>query len=302
MNTPWLNYHHLLYFWTVAQEGSVTKASRKLRLAQPTISAQLKALEDSLGERLLTREGRGVQLTEMGQIVFKYADQIFNLGRELVQTVQRRPGGSPLELRVGITDVLPKMIAYRLIEPAIRGESPIKVVCREGSVDHLVAEMATHELDLVLSDSPMSPSFKIQAYNHLLGECGVSFFCVEKLWRNYHKDFPKSLDGAPFLLPLRSASFRRNLEQWFDKQEVVPEILGEFDDSALMKAFGGAGAGIFAVPTVIEQEVKKRLDLRVLGRAEDLSIAIYAISIERKIKHPAVAAICENARARLFEQ
>ena len=301
MNTPWLNYHHLLYFWTVAQEGSVTKASRKLRLAQPTISAQLKALEDSLGERLLTREGRGVQLTEMGQIVFKYADQIFNLGRELVQTVQRRPGGTPLELRIGITDVLPKMIAYRLIEPAIRGESPIKVVCREGSVDHLVAEMATHELDLVLSDSPMSPSFKIQAYNHLLGECGISFFCVEKLWRAYHKDFPKSLHGAPFLLPLRSANFRRNLEQWFDKHEVMPEILGEFDDSALMKAFGGAGAGIFAVPTVIEQEVRKRLDLRVLGRAEDLSIAIYAISIERKIKHPAVAAICENARARLFE-
>ena len=299
-STPWLNYHHLLYFWTVAREGSVTKASRQLRLAQPTVSAQLKALEDSLGERLLSREGRGVQLTEMGQIVFRYAEQIFNLGREMVQTVQRYPSGIALELRVGIADVLPKTIAFQLLEPALAGPEKVKIVCREGTAERLVAEMATHELDLVLSDAPMSSHSKIQAYNHLLGESEVAFFCVDKLWRQFHKDFPRSLNGAPFLLPLRSANFRRGLEQWFYDHDIVPDVIWEIEDSALIKVFGGAGKGILAAPLVSEDELKQRFDLRVLGKAEQFTTSIYAISVERKIKHPGVVAICKNARQRLL--
>lgn len=298
--TPWLNYHHLLYFWTVAREGSVTKASRQLRLAQPTVSAQLKALEDSLGEKLLSREGRGVQLTEMGQIVYRYAEQIFNLGREMVQTVQRYPSGIALELRVGIADVLPKTIAYQLLEPALAGPEKVKVVCTEGTTDRLVAELAIHELDLVLSDAPLAPQRKIQAYNHLLGESEVGLFCVDKLWKQYHRGFPKSLNGAPFLLPLRSANFRRSIEQWFDAHGIAPDIIGEFEDSALIKVFGGAGKGILAAPLVSEDELRKRFDLRVLGKAESFSTSIYAISIERKIKHPGVVSICKNARQKLL--
>ena len=278
----------------------MTKASRQLRLAQPTVSAQLKALEDSLGEKLLSREGRGVQLTEMGQIVFRYAEQIFNLGREMVQTVQRYPSGLALELRVGIADVLPKTIAYQLLEPALAGPEKVRVVCREGTSDRLLAEMATHELDLVLSDAPMSPHSKVHAYNHLLGESEVGFFCVDKLYKQYQKGFPKSLNGAPFLLPLRSANFRRGLEQWFDSQGIVPDVIGEFDDSALVKVFAGAGKGLMAAPLVSEAELKKRFDMRVLGKAQQFSTSIYAISIERKIKHPGVVAICKHARQQLL--
>jgi len=296
----WLNYHHLLYFWTVAREGGVSKAAAQLRLAQPTVSGQLRQFEDALGEQLFLRQGRRLVLTEMGRTVYRYADEIFALGREMMDAIKGRPTGSPLTLDVGIADVVPKLIAYRLLEPALNLPEPVRMVCREDKADQLLAELAVHELDLVISETPLSPGTGIRAFNHLLGECGMTFFASPKLAAHYRKNFPHSLDGAPFLLPMQNTSLRRSLDQWFEAHEVRPKVVAEIEDSALEKVFGQNGVGIFASPSVIEAEIKQQFNVRVVGQVESIRARFYAISVERRLKNPAVVAISTMARDGLF--
>lgn len=297
----WLNYHHLLYFWTVAREGSIARACDKLLLAQPTISGQLRALERSLGDKLFTRSGRGLVLTETGRVVYRYADEIFTLGRELTDTLRGRPTGRPLRLVVGVADVLPKLISYRLLEPALHLPEPVQIICREGKPERLLAELSVHGLDIVLCDAPVSPTVKVRAFHHLLGECGVSVMGTATLARSLRRGFPRSLDGAPFLLPTDNTTLRRSLEQWFGAHGIRPAVRAEFEDSALLKVFGQAGIGLFVVPTVVEDEVSKQYGARLVGRLPEVRERFYAISVERKLKHPAVVAISDSARQQLFK-
>jgi len=297
----WLNYHHLLYFWVVAKEGTIAAACKKLDLAQPTISAQLRVLEKSLGEKLFKRVGRNLALTETGQVVYGYADEIFSLGRDLMDTLKGRPTGSPLRFRVGVADVMPKLVAHVLLRPALKLSEPVRLICQESTQPDLLAKLAIHELDLILSDSPVSPGVHVRVFSHLLGECAVSIFGTKELADSHRRRFPASLDGAPFLLPASTTALRQSLEQWFDSQGIRPVIVGEFDDSALLKVFGQTGAGLFASPTVIEREVRRQYGVRVVGRLESVRERYYAISVERKVKHPAVIAIATAARDKLFD-
>ncbi len=296
----WLNYHHLLYFWVVAKEGTIAAACEELMLAQPTISAQIRALENALGEKLFRRSGRYLVLTETGRVVYQYADEIFSLGRELTDTLKGRPTGSPVRFNVGVADVLPKLVAHRLLEPALSLPEKVRLVCYESTQAELLAKLAIHELDLVLSESPIGPDVQVRAFNHLLGECGISIFGPKALADSYRRRFPASLDGAPFLLPTVATALRRELEHWFDAEDIRPAVVGEFDDSALLKVFGQAGAGLFAAPDVIEKEVRRQYGVRVIGRVKAVRERFYAISVERKVKHPAVIAIAHAARNKLF--
>lgn len=291
----WLNYQHLYYFWCVARTGSVRKASDELRLSPPTVSAQIRALSDAIGEELFARSGRTLILTEAGHTVYHYAEDIFSLGRELLDTVKDRPTGQPLRVSIGIADAVPKLVAYRLIEPVFHLPERVRIQCREGSVDRLLGDLAIHELDVVLADAPVSPGLSVQAFNHPLGEAGVVFMAMPRLARQYKRKFPQSLDGAPMLLPSEQSGARRNLEQWFDTHEVRPRIVGEFDDYALLRIFGEAGHGIIPVPSILEPEMRKR-GLSYVGRADTLYGRFYAISPQRKLQHPAVNAICSAAR------
>ncbi|MBZ5553486.1 MAG: transcriptional activator NhaR [Acidobacteriia bacterium] len=296
----WLNYHHLLYFWTVVRTGSVTLAGEELRLASPTISAQIRSLETSLGEKLLQRSGRNVLPTEMGRLVFRYADEIFSLGRELRDTMKDRPTGRPLRVDIGIADVLPKLVVHQLIQPALHLREPVQIVCREASPQQLVARLAINELDVVLSDGPMDPSLKIRAYNHLLGECGISFIATPELAEKCTRRFPKSLHGAPCLLPADNSALRQRLDQWFEAEGIRPRVVGEFEDYALLWVFGERGAGIFPAPSILAKQWQGNARLRRIGRTHSIRTQFYAISVERKIQHPAVVAICEAARQELF--
>lgn len=296
----WLNYHHLLYFWLVAREGSLTRASAELRLAQSTVSGQIRSLEQSLGEKLFARSGRRLVLTEMGRVVFRYADEIFSLGRELRDAVKGRPVGRPLNLVVGVADVVPKLVARRLLEPALKLSEPIRLVCREDKPERLLAQLAVHDLDVVLSDGPVAPSISVRAFSHLLGDCGVVFFAKPELAAAHKRSFPRSLDGAPMLLPTENTALRRSLDQWFATRGLRPKIVGEFEDSALLKVFGQTGLGIFPAPSVIADEVQRQYQVRAVGTLDEVRERYYAISVERKLKHPAVVAICEEARQKLF--
>ena len=297
----WLNYHHLLYFWVVAKEGSIVRASQELRLAHPTISGQIHRLEESLGEKLFARRGRHLVLTEVGRVAFRYADEIFSLGREFVDTLKGRASGKPLRLVVGVADVLPPSLVRRFLEPAFRMGHAVQIVCRaDKSVEEFIAELALHRVDVVIADGPAGPGIPIRTFSHLLGECGTTFFAAAKLAAATRRKFPRSLDGTPFLLPGAPSAVRRALEQWFNTQGVRPSVVAEFDDSALAKDFGREGMGVFAAPTVIEAEVRQQYRVRVVGRSEAVRQQFYAISVERKIRHPAVAAVCEAARKDLF--
>ena len=297
----WLNYHHLLYFWTVVRAGSVARASEELRLAPPTISVQIRRLEEQLGEKLLRRSGRGLAPTEMGHTVFRYADEIFGLGRELVDVVRGRPTNRPIQVVVGVVDAMPKSIAQWLIEPALHLGERVRLLCREASPEALLAQLSVQALDVVLSDAPIGPAVKVQAYNHLLGETGLSFLGRSQLARTHRRRFPRSLDGAPILLPATNTALRRNLDQWFEALEVTPHIVGEFEDSELLWEFGRAGHGIFPVPAVLEKRLRRQYGVERLGRTDALRSRFYAISVERRLKHPAVVAICEAARRELFQ-
>lgn len=296
----WLNYHHLLYFWTVAREGSIVRACTLLHLTQPTISGQMRSLEKALGKKLFNRVGRNLVLSETGQMVFRYADEIFSLGRELQDMVEGRSPGRPLRLMVGVVETMPELIAYRLLEPALSLSEPVQVICEAGKPEYLLAQLALHKLDVVLADAPVGPFIKIQAFNHLLGECGVSFVGAQKLVAAYRPGFPKSLDGAPFLLPPSNAVLRRSLDQWFEAEGIRPLVRGEFAAPSLLKEFGGNGAGIFAVRTAVERETQQQYKVRLLGRAASIRERFYAISLEKNLKHPAVVAITEAARGKLF--
>jgi LysR family transcriptional activator of nhaA len=296
----WLNYHHLLYFWTVAKEGSIARACEKLRLAQPTISGQLRVLEESLGEKLFVKQGRGLALTEVGQVVYRYADEIFGIGRELQDVLKGRPRGRPLRLLAGVSDLIPKLVAFRVLRPALQMSERVQIVCDEGPPEHLLAELAEHRIDIVLSDAPIPPTVPVKAYNHLLGTSTATIFAAPRLAGRYRRDFPRCLDGAPFLLPMYESSLRRALEEWFDANNIRPIVIGEFKDRALMTTFGQAGVGIFAGPTAIEKEIREQYGVVPIGRINSIVERFYAISAERKLKHPAVLTISEAARAKLF--
>lgn len=296
----WLNYHHLLYFWVVAREGSIAAATRKLNLTQPTISAQLRLLEESLGEKLFEKSGRSLVLTEAGRVALRYADEIFALGRELRDTLRDRPTGKPVRVTVGIADVVPKLVAYRVLRPAFEAAPDVEMVCREASSETLLTLLGQHEVDLVLTDAPAAGA-PLRAYNHLLGESGTTLFAAPSLAASVRRHFPKSLHGAPLLLPGAATQIRRALELWLDGSGLEPRRVGEFDDLALMTAFGRAGTGIFPAPTAIEDEIEAQYGVRVVGRLPEVRERFYAISAERKIKNPMVSAITSAARRRIFE-
>jgi LysR family transcriptional activator of nhaA len=296
----WLNYHHLLYFWAVAREGSIVRASTYLRLAQPTISKQISVLEEAFGEQLFTRVGRNLILTDFGRLVYRYADEIFALGRELSDTVRGRPVGRPLRLAVGVTDVLPKLIAYHLLEPALHLAEPVQLICREGKLEGLLTDLVSYSLDVVLADTPVSPIIKVRAFNHLLGECGVTFLGSPALVAMYAAGFPGSLDNAPILLPTMNTSLRQSLDHWFEAVQVHPQVMGEYEDSALLKVFGQRGLGIFALPSVIAADVQQQYGVGLIGQVDAIHERFYAITVERRLKHPAVVAIAEAAHSKLF--
>jgi LysR family transcriptional activator of nhaA len=294
----WLNYHHLRYFWAVAREGNVSRAARGLRLAQPTVSEQLRALEESLGEKLLERAGRGVVLTEVGRTVYRFADEIFALGRDMQDTLAGRPTGRQARLVVGIADMVPKLVAFRVLEPALRMEE-VRLVCHEGKPDRLLDMLAAHELDLVLADAPLGLSAASRAYDHLLGECRVALVGVPRLAAAARRRFPQSLAEMPMLLPTAGTALRRALDAWLDEHGIVPRVVGEFQDSALALAFCELGTGLMAAPDAIVDALAAR-GLRRAGTAEPLRERYYAISVERKLRHPAAVAIAGAAREQLF--
>ncbi|MGH7488813.1 MAG: LysR family transcriptional regulator, partial [bacterium] len=236
----WLNYHHLLYFWTVVRRGSIARACEELRLAQPTVSAQIRSLEQSFGEKLLARSGRRLVMTEVGRVVYQYADEIFTLGRELTDVLKGRPRGCPARLVVGISDLIPKLIAYRILKPALALQEGVQLVCHEDTPERLLLSLAAHELDLALTDAPADSSIRARVFNHLLGSCGIALFASARAAPSYRKNFPASVDEAPFLLPMQNSTFRRILEQWFEAHSIRPRVVAEFQDTALLNVFGQA--------------------------------------------------------------
>ncbi|KZX75373.1 LysR family transcriptional regulator [Oleiphilus sp. HI0009] len=294
-----LNYNHLLYFWTVAKEGSVAKAADILHLTPQTISGQLKVLEDSIGEPLFQRVGRGLAITETGRVVEQYADEIFSLGSELTQRVKSKQPGTPINFNVGIVDSIPKLIAYKILEPALSFEQPIKIVCMEGKLETLLGDLAVHKLDLILSDRSIPTGLNVKAYSHELGESDLTFFGTPALCAQYEGSFSKFLDNAPVLLPVNNHVLRRSLDDWFDREGITPKIVAEFDDSALLKAFGEAGAGFFPAPSAMRRQVETMYGVKAIGEVSDVSEHFFVISPERKLKHPAVVSITETARSNL---
>lgn len=296
----WLNYHHLYYFWMVAKEGTVTAACERLRLAQPTISAQIRRLEKSLGHKLFRPAGRRLELTDTGRLVYRYANDIFELGNELLELLAGRPAGEEARLRVGIADVLPKMVVSRVLSPALAGPEKVHLICFEGKPNELLAKLSIHELDLVLSDSPIPPDVNLRAYNHELGECGVTIFGTPRAAAKYRRKFPASLHGAPILLPTANTSIRRRLDFWFSANGIYPQILAEFEDSALLKAFAQDGDAAFVAPEPIAAEVERQYRVRRIATLPRLAERFYAITVERRLRHPGVLAISTTARERLF--
>lgn len=294
-----LNYNHLFYFWTVAREGSIARASEVLHLTPQTISGQLKLLEERVGAPLLQRVGRGLVLTETGRLVSQYADEIFALGAELSHRVRGEQPYAPAVLNVGIVNSIAKLIAYRILEPALKAER-LRIICREGDFERLLGDLAVHRLDLVLSDRPIPAGLNVRAYNHRLGESGIAFFAQKRLAASYRRRFPESLEGAPVLLPVNATALRRSLDDWFEGLGVTPHIVAEFDDSALLKAFGEAGTGLFPAPSAIGAKIEQMYQARVIGEVAGVTESYYAISPERKLKHPAVVRITEMARSLIF--
>lgn len=295
-----LNYQHLFYFWNVVKEGSISRASEKLHLAQPTISGQLAIFEQAVGEKLYYKDGRKLVLSDTGRTIFRYAEEIFALGQELNQTLRGRSGGRGLRLNVGVADALPKLIAYRLLEPALRAGEPVQLTCHEDKAERLISELVLHSVDLVLSDIPATPSVGVRVFNHLLGECDVAVFGTPELAERYTEHFPSSLNGAPLLVPTQNTALRRSLDQWFDTEGICPDIKAEIEDSALLKTFAIAGVGMFVAPVAIEAELQRQYNAQKIGRIDQVFERFYAITAQRKLKHPAVMAILENASRGLF--
>jgi len=295
-----LNLKHLRYFWSVASHGSITKAAETLFLTPQTISGQLRDLEQQVGAKLFEKDGRNLALTETGRLVFSYADEMFRLGTELQDVLAGHAPGSALTLKVGVAMVVPKLLAYRVLEPMLHLPDSVRLICHEAPLVDLLADLSVHKLDVVLADSPLNPTLNIRAYNHVLGESGISFFAKPDLAEELAANFPASLDGARMLMPSGGSTLRRDLEVWFERNQIAPRIVAEFDDRALMKAFGERGTGTFTSPTAVEQDVLDKYGVAVIGRTPELTERYYLISAERRIKHPAVSAITEAARSELF--
>ena len=295
-----INYKHLRYFWAVAREGGVARASERLHLTPQTISGQLSLLEEHLGVDLFSRVGRNLELTDSGRLVLSYADEIFSLGGELEEVIHQLPDDRPQLFRVGVVDVVPKSIAHRVLQTALQMPEPVRMVCREASLDMLLAELAVHRLDLVLADRTIPSTISTRGFSHKLGECAVSFFATEKLKKKLKGDFPRCLDGAPILLPGSGTQLRSGIDKWLDKNRIHPRMVAEFDDSALMKVFGQEGAGVFIAPAAIEAEVEWQYQVTAIGRVDEVKERFYAISVECKVTHPVISAVVEAARESLF--
>ena len=298
----WLNFHHLRYFWTVARKGGVRKAAEELHVSQPSISAQLRLLEESLGQKLFRRSGRNLVLTETGQLVLNYADEIFSAGRELMNAVKQRPGKHPVRVNIGLTDAFPKLIAFQILRAAFRSEAAVHMICREGEIGPLVSHLQAHRLDIVLADEPASSALKAKTFNHRLGRSGVTFCAVPSLAAKLRRNFPQSLDGAPALLPTQNMGMRAALETWFDSKAIRPRLVGEFEDSALMEVCSTGGRGFTAVHTVVDRAALKHFGLRVIARVDECGTDFYAITAERRVKHPAAVAITEHAYSSVFAE
>lgn len=296
-----LNYKHLHYFWVVATEGSIARAADKLFITPQTISGQLSMLEERIGQPLFDRVGRRLRLTETGRLVLRYANDIFELGKELTDVLRGAPLVGTSEFIVSAASALPKTIVYKILEPALSLSQEVSLMCREGPVETILGELAVHEVDMVLTDTPLSSAFSIKAYNHYLGQSGLSFFAAPSLIKNLKGPFPACLNEAPVLLPTKQNAIRQLFDRWCHEANIYPLIRGQYDDSALMKSFGKAGFGIFFMPTIIEDEVIASFGLQVIGRLPDLKQKFYAISAERKVTHPAVAAVCSTARDIIFK-
>lgn len=292
----WLNYHHLLYFWMVAREGSLAAAGKRLRLSQPTLSGQIRKLEEAFDERLFERKGRGLALTEVGQVVYRYADEIFTIGTELLDTVRRRPNGVAVRLRVGIVDAVPKLLVRRLLDPALRLPDPVRLVCHEDRLERLLAALGRHELDVIISDAPLPPGGSIRAWDHALGHSDMTLLGTSALAVPLRKTFPASLDGAPLLLPLGATVLRRNLDAWFAELNVRPRVIAEAEDSALLKAFAADGMGLMFAPSAVADLVAQRYGLTPVGTTDAVREHYFAITGERRLLHPAVVAIRAAAR------
>lgn len=296
-----LNFHHLQKFWMVAREGGLRAAAQKLHVSQPSISAQIRELEEALGEKLFRRQGRVNVLTDAGQIALRYADEIFSLGRELTGALQQRPSAEAMRLHVGVADALPKLVTHEIIRPVFGLEQPVHVICREGKIEDLLTQLSNHRLDVVLADEPASSSHRVRAFNHKLGESGTTFCAAPVLARQLKRGFPRSLQGAPALLPGESTVLRRSLERWFQELGIRPRVVADFDDAALMKVVAAEGQGFVALPSVVADEAAKRYDLQPIGATDRCREEFFAITAERRIRHPALAVITDGAR-QLLEQ
>lgn len=296
----WLNYHHLLYFWAVAKEGGLAPAGKLLHLSHPTLSAQIRSLEHRLGEKLFQKQGRKLVLTDMGRLVFRYAEEIFNTGRDLLEAVKAGAPGRQLSFDVGVADSVPKPIVRRLLEPALALSESVRLVCYEDAHETLLVRLAAHELDLVIADAPLPVGSRVRAFSHLLGETGVAIFARPPQAKLLRKGFPRSLAGTPMLLPLEHLPLRRALDQWFDRIGIKPKVVAEFEDSALLNAFGRDGVGAFAAPTATRAELVRHFGVEHVGDVPGTNERYYAISVERRLAHPATVAITTSAKTDLF--
>jgi LysR family transcriptional activator of nhaA len=296
----WLNYHHLRYFWVVAKEGTLRQAAEKLAVSQPSISAQIHLLEESLGAQLFRRTSRRLSLTDMGQLAFGYAEDIFSTGQDLLDAVRDRPGYCPMRCQVGVTDSVPKLVASRMLQPAFNLSQPMHMLCREGSIDALMLELAGFRLDLVLADQPAARGLHVKTFSHLLGKCGSVFCAVPKMATKLRGRFPQSLHDAPALLPVETTPLRASLEEWFDSLGVRPVVVAEFEDPAFMMVMAAEGLGFVVAPSVIARETLRHYGLRSFGSSEECSHQYYAITAERRLKHPAAIAITEHSRSDLL--
>jgi len=294
------NYNHLYYFWTVAREGGVGKAAEVLHLTPQTISGQLRVLEQNLGASLFARSGRRLVLTDTGRLALSFAEEIFRLGAEMTEALRGRSSGRPLQFSVGVVDVVPKAVAYRLLKPALHLDQPVRILCQEGKLEALLADIAIHKLDMVLADTPLGGGVNVRAFNHPLGDCGITFFAAPELAARCRGGFPASLADAPMLLPAVNTALRGALMHWLDQLDIHPNIVGEFEDRALMHAFGQAGVGVFVSPSVIEEEIARQYGVEVIGSTPVVRERYYAISAERRLRHPAVVAVSQAARLDVF--
>ena len=295
-DTEFLNYHHLRYFWTVAKEGSLRRASEKLRVSQPSMSTQIKLLETSLGEALFRPSGRSLELTEFGQSIYGYAEEIFTLGSEILRATKQAPSARSLRLHVGIVDSFPKLMSNEILRPVFEHQPPVRLTCHEGKLADLVSQLSTHRIDVVLSDEPASPGMAAKVFNHLLGASEITFCAMPGLAKKLKGRFPRNLDDAPALLPTQNCSLRRDLEKWFRSAGVQPRVVAEFEDAALTKIVATSGLGIIAVPTVVVSEAVERYGFVPIGRTKEVETQFYAITAERRFTHPAILAMTENLR------